>query len=278
MRTQTTYLPLTTYPEITADDSILATVSLATSLRYALNVTAFAVNIPQIRSPLGDLLINVPGLIRAAEEKSMDECIRLQGLVQKAVGSHSKLVATTREVVLGAALDAAATEAQYYDLAMVPWSRGSLAQQEMAEAVIFGSGRPTILVAQTFRSVPLDHIAIAWDASRVAARALWDALSLLPENGRITVLTIRDEKPLSGQNLASSLASSLEKRGYHAQPLDITLGERTIARALQDSAMEAGAQLLAMGGFGHSRIRDFMLGGATKGILTDLRLPVLLSH
>jgi nucleotide-binding universal stress UspA family protein len=134
------------------------------------------------------------------------------------------------------------------------------------------------LVPPSARAVALDHIAIAWDGSRVAARALWDALALLPESGRLTVLTIRDEKPLSAPDLAGSLATSLEKRGYNAKPLNIMLSERTIAEALQDSTVEAGAQLLAMGGFGHSRVRDFILGGATKGILNDLRLPVLLSH
>jgi nucleotide-binding universal stress UspA family protein len=278
MRVRTAYLPLTTYPEAAADDSILAAVSFAASLGFALHVTTFAVNIPQMRSPLGGLLLDVPGLVRAAEEKSKAECIRLHSLVRGAVGSASNLEVTTREIVLGAARDVASAEAQYYELSVVPWSRGALTPQEMAEAVIFGSGRPVILVAPTVRLAPLEHIAIAWDASRVAARALWDALALLPENGRITVLTIQDEKPLRGSNLASSLASSLKKRGYDASPLDVTIGDHGIAQTLQDSAMEAGAQILALGGFGHSRIRDFLLGGATKGVLTDLRMPVLLSH
>jgi nucleotide-binding universal stress UspA family protein len=148
----------------------------------------------------------------------------------------------------------------------------------MAQAVVFGSGRPTILVPPSARLAPLDHIAVAWDGSRVAARALWDAMALLPSNGRLTVLTICDEKPLSGPDLAKSLALALERHGCKANPLDITLGTRTLAEALQISAIEAGAQMLAMGGFGHSRIRDFILGGATKGVFNDLRLPVLLSH
>ena len=77
---------------------------------------------------------------------------------------------------------------------------------------------------------------------------------------------------------AGALASSLEKRGFSATPLEITLGERTIAEALQETVASEGAQVLAMGGFGHSRIRDFILGGATKGVLTQLGLPTLLSH
>jgi nucleotide-binding universal stress UspA family protein len=91
-------------------------------------------------------------------------------------------------------------------------------------------------------------------------------------------MTVRDEKPLSGANLAALLAASLEKRGYNATALDVMLGDRSVAAALQDAAIAGGAQLLALGGFGHSRVRDFVLGGATKGVLQDLRLPVLLSH
>jgi nucleotide-binding universal stress UspA family protein len=224
------------------------------------------------------ILLDVPALVRANEERSKADCVRLHGLVQKVAGSHPKLDVSSRTIVLGGALDAAATEARYYDLSVVPWSGETLLAQDMAQSVVFGSGRPTILVPPSARPVSLDHIAIAWDGSRVAGRALWDALALLPENGRLTVLTIRDEKPLSGTDLAGSLATSLEKRGYNVKPLSITLSERTIAKALQDSAVEIGAQLLAMGGFGHSRVRDFILGGATKGVLSDLRMPVLLSH
>jgi nucleotide-binding universal stress UspA family protein len=60
--------------------------------------------------------------------------------------------------------------------------------------------------------------------------------------------------------------------------VDIALDKRSISTALQEAALSEGAKLLAMGGFGHSRLRDFVLGGATKGVLSDLRLPLLLSH
>jgi nucleotide-binding universal stress UspA family protein len=147
----------------------------------------------------------------------------------------------------------------------------------MTQAVVFGSGRPTVIVPPSAGSDPVTHLAIAWDGSRAAARALGDALALLPEDGRVTVLTVQDEKPLAGQ-IAEALASSLERRGVSARPISVPIGRRKIAEALQDAALESGADLLAMGGFGHSRIRDFILGGATKGVFADLRLPVLLSH
>lgn len=278
MHTRTAYIALSSYPESPPDDSILAAVGFATSLGFAVQVTAFAVSIPQMRSPLGGLVLDVASLVRANEEKSKADCIRLQELVQAGAGSASRLDVSTRTIVLGAALDAAAAEARYYDLAVVPWSGETALAQDMAQAVVFGSGRPTLLVPAAASAAAVHHIAIAWDGSRVSARALWDALALLPEKGRLTVLTIRDEKPLSGPDLAEALASSLDKRGYNAKPQSIVLGGRSIAEALQASASESGAQLLAMGGFGHSRVRDFVLGGATKGVLNDLRMPVLLSH
>jgi nucleotide-binding universal stress UspA family protein len=278
MHTKTAYLALSSYPEAPPDDSVLAAVNFIASMECGLHVTTFSVDIPQLYSPMGGLLLDVPALVRGAEEKSKAECRRLESLVQEAAGAGLKVRCRSREVVLGAALDAAAAEARYYEFSVLPWSSETLLTRDMSTSVVFGSGRPTILVPPLAGAAAIHHIAIAWDGSRVAARALWDALAFLPKDGQLSVLTIRDEKPLSGPDLAGSLAASLHERGYNAKPLGIALGGRTISEALQASALEAGAQLLAMGGFGHSRVRDFVLGGATKGILNNLRMPILLSH
>ena len=278
MRTRIAYLPLSTYPEAPPEESVLAAVDYASSLGCNLHVSTFSVDIPQLYSPMGGFLLDVPALTRAAEERSKSECRRLQGIVEKAARSMMHVDFKSRDVVLGAVLDAAASEARYYDLSVIPWFDDTVLSVDMAQSVVFGSGRPTLLTPPSTRLTQLDHVAVAWDGSRVAARALWDALVLLPGNGRVTVMTVRDEKPLSGTNLAALLATSLEKQGYNATSMDVMLGDRSIAAALQDTAIASGAQLLALGGFGHSRVRDFVLGGATKGVLKDLRLPVLLSH
>ncbi len=277
-RTRIAYMPLATYPEAIADEAISAAAAFATPLRCTLSVTTFAVSLPQRSSGLGDLLIDIPALVHSAEEKSRAECHRLEDLVRGVVASSVNVHCATRKVAWGAVLEDAAEEARYFDFTLLPWSGDTVAAQDMAQAVIFGSGRPAILVPSVVPAASLDHIAIAWDGSRVAARALGDAMPFLAEGGRISVLTVRDEKPLSGPDLAGALASSLVKRGLNAAPVETALGGRNIAEALQDIAQSNGAQLLAMGGFGHSRIRDFVLGGATKGILTQLRLPILLSH
>jgi nucleotide-binding universal stress UspA family protein len=271
-------MPLATYPETVADNAILAAARFAAALGFKLHVTAFSVDIPHVHSPLGGVFIDVPGLVRAAEEKSKAECQRLKGLLEGINEMPRNIYFSTRQVVLGAALDAGAAEARYYDLTVLPWSAETVLAQDMSEAVLFGSGRPTILVPPSAHPSRLNHIAIAWDESRVAARALGDALLLLPEGGRISVLTVNDEKPLSGVDIAKSLSSLLEARGFKATPHPISLDGKTIAQALQDGAMAEGAQLLAMGGFGHSRLRDFVLGSATKGVLAGLQIPTLISH
>jgi nucleotide-binding universal stress UspA family protein len=271
------YMPLPTFPQAIEDGAIQAATSFAASLKSTLHVTTFAVEIPRLSSGLGDLLLDTGGLVHTAEENSRAQCHRLQGLVHGAAGSNPVHCAT-RKVAWGAVMEAAAAEARYFDLTLLPWSGETVAAQDIAQAVVFGSGRPAILVPNTAHPASIDHIAIAWDESRVAARALGDALPFLAEGGRVSVLTVQGEKPLPGSNPAVVLASWLEKRGLNATPIEIPLGKRTVAEALQDTALSNGGQLLAMGGYGHSRIRDFILGGATKGVLTRLRIPVLLSH
>jgi nucleotide-binding universal stress UspA family protein len=276
--THLAYIPLDTYPEAVADDAILASVRFAGLLDHKLHVETFAVDIPQMTSPLGGFLIDVPGLVHSAEDKSRAECRRLQDLVQGAAGSGPAANVTNREVVLGGALNTAAVQARYFDLTLLPWAAGSAAVRDMAQSVVFESGRPAILVPPSAGSARIDHIAIAWDGSRVAARALHDALQLLPAGGRATVMTVEDEKPLAQEGLAAVLVSWLAKRGIEASATEIKLGKKSIGDALQDTAIARGAQLMAMGGFGHSRLRDFILGGATTEIMNQLKVPTLLSH
>lgn len=271
-------MPLATYPEAIEDEAIKTAAGFAAALGCALEVATFEVRLPRVSSGLGDLLIDIPGLARAGEEKSRSECRRLENLIRAIAPPNTSAGCTTRKVDWGKVPDEAAAESRYFELSLIPWAGETVATQGMAEALVFESGRPAILVPPSAPPARLAHIAIAWDGSRVAARALSDALPFLAEGGQISVITVRDEKPLKASDLADTLASSLAKRGFDARPLSATLGKKTIAEALQYSALNHGAQLLAMGGFGHSRIRDFVLGGATKGILTELRLPVLLSH
>ena len=101
---------------------------------------------------------------------------------------------------------------------------------------------------------------------------------MLQRATKVSVLTVVDEKPLHDKDAGERLARSLREHGLSAEALAIQAEDREISTTLQEHAIERGAALLVMGGYGHSRVRDFVLGGATEGVLSDLRLPVLVSH
>ncbi len=174
--------------------------------------------------------------------------------------------------------EAAAARARYFDLSLVGWEAGNATSRMTAEAVVLGSGRPTILLPELFEISSFEHVAIAWDGSRVAARAVADARLFLQRASKLSVITVLDEKPLEEEDAGERLAGVLAARGLQAEAVPVKAQDCPIAETLQQTAIEKGAQLLVMGGYGHSRIRDFVLGGATEGILSDLLMPVLLSH
>jgi len=213
-----------------------------------------------------------------AEAASRHNGERLLAKVTEEGTRQGIAVATESEAVLLATQgEIAAEHARYFDLAVVGWAPNDPASRMIAEAMIFGSGRPVVLWPDSASSTTIDRVAIAWDGSRVAARAVHDALPFLMVASKIHVLTASDEKPLKTAG-GERLAASLRERGMNAEAEDIKAEDYPIGMTLQDRAIEKGAELLVMGGYGHSRFRDFVLGGATEGVLADLRLPVLMSH
>ena len=272
------YMPLVTYPDSPPDEAVSAAVGLADVLRFDLQATAFAADIPRVPMPLGGFLLNVPDLIRTTEGRSLERCQHLQKLVVETAKRSGKTGCSISKLGYGETASIAAAEARYFDLALLPWAKDSIVSQDVALAVVFGAGRPTILVPGSARAEPLEHVALAWDGTRVAARALADVMPLLSDNTRITVITVSDEKSMEKDDPAERLAFALRERGVEARSRVVSLDGRTIGVALQETALESGAGLLAMGGFGHSRLRDFILGGATQGVFADLRLPALISH
>ena len=270
------YLPLPTYPEPAPDEAILAVARYAAALGLDLHASAFAVELPRVGTRLP---VDIPGMVRAAETQSRAECDRLAHLLStEATSSGGQVRSQRRTVAMGLAGDAAAEEARYFDVTLLPWSKGDPGAQELAKAIVFASGRPAILVPAEAASPGVRHVAVGWDGSRTAARALGDALGFMSPDTRVTVVTVHGEKALSEGGAARLLAESLEQRGLTVATRDAELGGRSIGAALQAAAVEAGAELLVMGGYGHSRFRDFVLGGATRDVLADLRLPVLVSH
>lgn len=271
-------LPLVTYPDPNEDTVATAAVATARLLGAEIHAVAVTVDIPDVTNALSRMVIDLKGMEHAAEKSSRDNGERLLAAVEKAAAAAG-VGATTDSVAAAPELagDTAAAHARYFDATIIGWEGKAHPSASIAETVIFGSGRPVLLLPRGMAPASLDHIAIAWDGSRSAARALADAAPLLGKAKAISVLVVEDEKPHAAES-ATRLAGELEQRGLPARLTTIKAEDRPIDTTLQDRAREAGADLLVMGAFGHSRLRDFVLGGATKGVLIDLRLPVMLSH
>ncbi|AID31573.2 nucleotide-binding universal stress UspA family protein [Mesorhizobium sp. USDA 4775] len=274
-----TCLPLVTYPEANTVKVGSNAVTLARQVGAVLHAIAVDVDIPDVSNALSSYLLDLPSKIREAEAASRRRGKILLEVVAKEA-AQDKVPLTTHVIAAPPALmgDVAAEQCRYFDLSLVGLAADNPTARMTAEAILFGAGRPTLLFPEATDVGLLDHVVIAWDGSRVAARAVADARPFLERAARITVISVTDEKPLPGKDIGERLAEGLRVRGLTVESSSIRAGDRSIGAALQEHAVKIGGKLLVMGGYGHSRVRDFVLGGATEGVLADLRLPVLLSH
>jgi nucleotide-binding universal stress UspA family protein len=136
---------------------------------------------------------------------------------------------------------------------------------------------PLILVVAR-QSFACQRVMVAWDHSRTAARALHDSIPFLRLAEEVTLVAVGGEKRFQTSPDPATIETALAQKGLNARFKQIHLGEASIGQALQGHALQCGADLLVMGAFGHSRLREFILGGATQEVLDDPQLPVLMSH
>lgn len=146
-------------------------------------------------------------------------------------------------------------------------------------ALLFESGRPVLALPPDHAlELPVRHAVVAWQPTREATRALHDALPLLARAASVDVLTIAEDRQ-EGELADADIAVHLARHGLQANIVVQPLREReTIATALLRHAADSGAQLLVAGGYGHSRLREWVLGGTTRELLQAICLPILFSH
>jgi nucleotide-binding universal stress UspA family protein len=186
----------------------------------------------------------------------------------------------TIEAVAGLASARLGALARHFDLTIVGQERDASTGDDAGYIVstLFGSGRPVFVVPYVHAGpAKLDHAVVAWDGGLVAARALAGAMPLLMRARRVEVVTIapQDEpvEELPGFNITRHLA----RHGVNAQLRQLA-PTHDVGAALLSHAAQTGADYLVMGAYGHSRLREFVLGGATRDMLASMTLPVLMAH
>jgi len=168
--------------------------------------------------------------------------------------------------------------ARLYDMTIVlqPDRSKSSYDNDIPEEVLFSSGGPMLMVPYIHKG-PLDthHVGIAWDGSRLAARALRDAMPFLTGAKAVTVIAVNEE---AGEASSDQLIDHLARRGIAAKVQRLAVERNDVQGAILSIAAESNMGLLVMGGYGHSRWQERILGGVTRGMFESVTLPVLMSH
>ena len=171
--------------------------------------------------------------------------------------------------------------ARLFDLAIVDQAKtnGNVIETLIAESTLFESGRPVIVVPYVQRSpFKLDRVMVCWDGSRPAARAIADALPFLERAGHIEVVIVTRGAGKKDEIEGVDVGQHLARHGLKVGVTQVARGDLDIADVLLSHSVDYGADFIVMGGYGHSRLREFVLGGVTRSILQSMMVPTLMSH
>lgn len=152
---------------------------------------------------------------------------------------------------------------------------------EHPEDIVMASGRPTIVVPNA-GDIPTigKRITVAWNDRREAARAAFDAMPLLQRADSVRLLWINPENEAidEGDIPTAEIAATLARHGVKAVAAAVRGADNGVGALLLDEARSDNSDMLVMGAFGHTRLREMVFGGATRHIIRKLTVPVLLSH
>ena len=271
-------LQMNSYPEPTPTWALEASISLAQGYGARLSAGICRVHTPPVSNWLANKLINADGTIAGENHKSSENAKALLSLFSSTVGDDLAGEALLIECSGMITPWQLAAKACAYDLIVVP-AYGHKETTAMTEGLIFESGRPVLLLPERDGGpLRFDNIVIGWDGSRAAARALADALSLCREAKKVTVASVTKEKDLSKAAPVSEVVRHLARHDIAAGTIEIPADGSDAGLVLQSYCERSGSDLLVMGAYGHSRVREFVLGGATRSVLGDPKLPIFLSH
>src|SRR5262245_3110919 len=200
---------------------------------------------------------------------------------EKARGAGASVETRILDATLVGAADLFGRLARRFDLSVTAQNephRGS-GQDLVIEAALFQSGRPVVVVPYIQKApLTLDRVLVGWDGSRTAARAIGDAMPLLDRAKAVEIVIVATERAHADEITGTAIARHLARHGLSVDVRRIPAGDTDVANTILSYAADCSADFLVMGAYGHSRLREWVLGGATRGILQSMTVPVLMSH
>lgn len=260
------------------DPSIDYAVSLASAFEAHLTAAAFAYDPIVAVSVMGGMPSDFLDAQRVENEQAAAAAKeRFDASATRAgIASESHVFSTS---VAGAA-DQFARMARRFDLAIVTQAQADLGSGDeiLAENTLFQSGRPMIVVPyiQT-GGLKTDRIMVCWDGGRQAARAVADAMPLLRRAGLVEVVMITGEDGKRDEVPGADIGRHLARHGVRVEVKRI-VAAGNVQETLLSYAADSFADMIVMGGYGHSRLREFILGGVTRGMLSSMTVPCFMSH
>jgi nucleotide-binding universal stress UspA family protein len=227
---------------------------------------------------LGGVPVDLIELQREENSKTAKDAVdRFEAATKKAgVSAQSRILDAT----FGGAATLFARTARRFDLAVVGQAQREHGASEelMIEGALFESGRPVVVVPYIQKSgLTLERVLVCWDGGRTGARAVGDAMPFLERAKAVDIVIVAEERK-NDEITGAKLSEHLARRGIKANVKRIAKGGLAVDAAILDYAADSGADFMVMGGYGHSRLREFILGGVTRSILASMTLPVLMSH
>jgi nucleotide-binding universal stress UspA family protein len=220
----------------------------------------------------------IEGQRRESENKARAAVSRFEQTAKREGLSYETRILNTS---IADAADQLGRIGRRFDLVVVgqPDRTNSAPDQVIDETVLFESGRPVIFVPFIQKGgMTLDHVLICWDGSRAAARAVADALPFLKKAKQVEVLIVSEKPNKANEIPGADLGQHLARHGLKVEIKHITASDIGVAPTILSYAADSGTDMIVMGGYGHSRLREFVLGGVTRGMLESMTVPVLMSH
>ncbi|EJL33014.1 universal stress protein UspA-like protein [Caulobacter sp. AP07] len=275
-------LQLDSYPEPTPPAVIERGVWWARHLQATLTALAVDIQIPVHSNRIADYLIGLTDLARAEEAKShrQGQDVLAQAAAS-ALRAEVEFLAQTHRAHLYDVGEHVARMARTRDLCIVPLSGRFDEQQAVVRTVVFGSGRPTLILDETAveaRASGCARVVVAWDGGASAARALADSFPVLAKADAVTVLTISGDKLGVDDQTGQDVVRHLRSHGVTAHAKTLASDHGSAGMVIERYVRQVDADLLVMGAYGHSRLRDFVLGGATEHLLHAPPTALWMAH
>ena len=233
----------------------------------------------------------VPGSVMGAippefiETQRSESDTRARSAVARFEDAAKRAGISAETRVLNASVSGAADRlgriARRFDIAVVgqPERDKAMPDEVVDEGVLFESGRPVVFVPFIQRDgFKLDRVMVCWDGSRAATRAVANSLMFLKRAKAVEVVMVAHSQARTGELPGVDLGQHLARHGLKVDVKRITSPDIDVPSTILSYASDCGADLIVMGGYGHSRLREFVLGGVTRSLLESMTVPVLMSH